>query len=461
MRSTIDLARNLGLLRHGRGRRGPGHARAGSADMGCDLAQGYELCRPLPADRCAQAVREASFVLHARLPDRIEGHDVKRLAIAVAALACGLAAAPAASAAPYVVTLEDSVGDVDAAVDGLQRQLGLAAIHAALRQRAEGLRGRPRPRPGGQARPHAGRRLGRARRRGRAPWACRRWRRGRPPRPASAAAAARRPRSRTRRRRPPSPCSTPASTSPTRSSTRVTGVNCVKPGTPAQDDNGHGTNVAGIVAARNTGTGVVGVAPGTRVYAVKVLNNRATGTLSQFLCGINWVAANAAALNIRRREHEHRRRRHERRRLRHDLGRLRAQGDLRRGRRGRHLRRRRPATAARTSRRTVPAAYPEVLTATAITDTDGLPGALGPGLVRQEGARRPHGHLLELRGHGRRRRARRRRAGHVRDLRRPRRQGLDLHRHEPGGAARRGRGRALPRQRRAARDRAPGSRPRR
>ena len=50
---------------------------------------------------------------------------MKRLVIAVAALACGLAAAPAASAAPYVVTLDDSVGDVDAAVDDLQRELGL------------------------------------------------------------------------------------------------------------------------------------------------------------------------------------------------------------------------------------------------------------------------------------------------------------------------------------------------
>ena len=43
----------------------------------------------------------------------------------------------------------------------------------------------------------------------------------------------------------------------------VSGTNCVKPGTPAADDNGHGTHVAGIVAARNSGTGVVGVAPGT------------------------------------------------------------------------------------------------------------------------------------------------------------------------------------------------------
>ena len=183
----------------------------------------------------------------------------------------------------------------------------------------------------------------------------------------------------------------------------VTGTNCVKPGTSAQDDNGHGTNVAGIIAARNTGSGVVGVAPGTRVYAVKVLNNRAVGTLSQFLCGINWVTANAAALNIRVGQHEHRRRRPRRRRLRHQERRLRAQGDLRRRRPPASPSSSRPATAAVTSRRTVPAAYPEVLTVTAMTDTDGLPGGARPGLLRQEGARRPHGHLLELRGRGGRR----------------------------------------------------------
>ena len=60
------------------------------ADMGCDLAQGYELCRPLPADRCAQAVREASFGADARLarsdakPSRHEAASP----IAVAVLAC-------------------------------------------------------------------------------------------------------------------------------------------------------------------------------------------------------------------------------------------------------------------------------------------------------------------------------------------------------------------------------------
>src|SRR5262245_41657911 len=42
-------------------------------------------------------------------------------------------------------------------------------------------------------------------------------------------------------------------------------TNCVGPG-PADDDNGHGTHVAGTIAARNTGAGVIGVAPGTKVY---------------------------------------------------------------------------------------------------------------------------------------------------------------------------------------------------
>ena len=49
------------------------------------------------------------------------------------------------------------------------------------------------------------------------------------------------------------------------------GTNCVKPGTTPQDDSGHGTNVGGIIGARNSGAGVTGVAPGTPLYAVKVL----------------------------------------------------------------------------------------------------------------------------------------------------------------------------------------------
>ncbi|HEX2051299.1 MAG TPA: S8 family serine peptidase [Actinomycetota bacterium] len=70
----------------------------------------------------------------------------------------------------------------------------------------------------------------------------------------------------------------------------VDGRNCVGAG-PAQDDNGHGTHVAGTIAARNDGAGVTGVAPGTKVYAVKVLDATGGGTWSQIICGIDWVTS--------------------------------------------------------------------------------------------------------------------------------------------------------------------------
>jgi subtilisin family serine protease len=70
----------------------------------------------------------------------------------------------------------------------------------------------------------------------------------------------------------------------------VNGVNCVGPG-PAEDDNGHGTHVAGTVAAKNNGTGVTGVAPGTRVYAAKVLDGAGRGSFSQIICAIDWATA--------------------------------------------------------------------------------------------------------------------------------------------------------------------------
>ena len=77
------------------------------------------------------------------------------------------------------------------------------------------------------------------------------------------------------------------------------GVNCVKPDKAPQDDNGHGTHVAGTIAARNGGGDSVGVAPGTTVYSVKVLDHRASGRISGLLCGIDWVHANAERLNIK------------------------------------------------------------------------------------------------------------------------------------------------------------------
>jgi subtilisin len=76
------------------------------------------------------------------------------------------------------------------------------------------------------------------------------------------------------------------------------GTNCVTPGGGLADDNGHGTHVAGTVAARDNADGVVGVAPGARLYAVKVLNAQGSGSISQIICGIDWVTARASTIEV-------------------------------------------------------------------------------------------------------------------------------------------------------------------
>jgi aqualysin 1 len=59
------------------------------------------------------------------------------------------------------------------------------------------------------------------------------------------------------------------------------------------DCNGHGTHVAGIVAARDNSVDVVGVAPGAPVTGVKVLGCGGSGTTSGVIKGVDWVTANA------------------------------------------------------------------------------------------------------------------------------------------------------------------------
>jgi subtilisin len=158
----------------------------------------------------------------------------------------------------------------------------------------------------------------------------------------------------------------------------VPGTNCITPGGSTQDDNGHGTHVAGTIAAGNAGSGVVGVAPGTKLYSVKVLGAAGTGTVSSLICGIDWVAANAKAENIQvanmsvgsagpvptscavTTDPEYAA-------ICRAIGAgitvVAAAGNS--------------AVAFDGARVTVPAAYPEVLTVTAMNDSDGLPGAVG------------------------------------------------------------------------------------
>ena len=64
------------------------------------------------------------------------------------------------------------------------------------------------------------------------------------------------------------------------------------------DDYGHGTHVAGTVGALDNGYGVVGVAPGARIWSVKVLNSRGSGYTSWIIAGIDYVTANAGAIEV-------------------------------------------------------------------------------------------------------------------------------------------------------------------
>jgi subtilisin len=64
------------------------------------------------------------------------------------------------------------------------------------------------------------------------------------------------------------------------------------------DNNWHGTHVAGIAAALDNGIGVVGVAPGARLHAVKVLDSRGSGYVSWIIAGIDWVTARASTIEV-------------------------------------------------------------------------------------------------------------------------------------------------------------------
>jgi len=64
------------------------------------------------------------------------------------------------------------------------------------------------------------------------------------------------------------------------------------------DDNGHGSHVAGTVGALDNGIGVVGVAPGVRLWAVKVLDSGGSGYLSDIIAGIDWVTEHAGTIEV-------------------------------------------------------------------------------------------------------------------------------------------------------------------
>jgi subtilisin len=58
------------------------------------------------------------------------------------------------------------------------------------------------------------------------------------------------------------------------------------------DDHGHGTHVAGTIGAEDDDYGVVGVAPGVELYALKVLDANGSGSFSNVIAAIDWCLAN-------------------------------------------------------------------------------------------------------------------------------------------------------------------------
>jgi len=71
-------------------------------------------------------------------------------------------------------------------------------------------------------------------------------------------------------------------------------VNCVSgqpvPGLAAQDDNGHGTHTAGIIAAASNGFGIVGVAPNVRLAAIKAGDANGFFFPDAVVCAFYWAA---------------------------------------------------------------------------------------------------------------------------------------------------------------------------
>jgi len=146
------------------------------------------------------------------------------------------------------------------------------------------------------------------------------------------------------------------------------------------DDNGHGSHVAGTAAALDNGFGVVGVAPGARLWALKVLNSSGSGSFSDIIAAIDFVTANRADVGV----------------VNMSLGgtgkldalRTAIQNSVKTGvvyvvAAGNNSQDvYGPDGVFNTGDDSIPAAYPEVAAISAMGDTDGKPGGLGPNTSR-------------------------------------------------------------------------------
>jgi subtilisin len=79
---------------------------------------------------------------------------------------------------------------------------------------------------------------------------------------------------------------------------RAGAKNCSIGAVNANDLNGHGTHVSGTVGALDNGSGVVGMAPGARIWPVKVLTDAGSGLNSDVICGIDYVTSHASEIEV-------------------------------------------------------------------------------------------------------------------------------------------------------------------
>jgi subtilisin family serine protease len=162
----------------------------------------------------------------------------------------------------------------------------------------------------------------------------------------------------------------------------VGGMNCVGDKGGFEDTYGHGTLVAGSIGALDNEIDFVGVAPGARLWAVRVLQKNTKTTEAQLICGIDWVTStrsdgdatnDIAVANVSIGGQVKDADDGNCGRLKHDAEHLAICNSVAAGVTY--------VVSAGNSTEDIRdhplAAYHEVLTATAISDTDGVPGGLG------------------------------------------------------------------------------------
>lgn len=74
------------------------------------------------------------------------------------------------------------------------------------------------------------------------------------------------------------------------------GFDFVNEDSDPQDDNGHGTHVAGIAVSSLNGSGIAGAAPGSALIGLKSLDADGTGYISDIIRAVDWAIANDVSI---------------------------------------------------------------------------------------------------------------------------------------------------------------------